>query len=81
MPRYRYTSTWPEVFSDLEVGVNATVFPGDDREPAEPGSTVVLLPGDEIETAEPYIHAHLIEAADNPTPAEPPAALDAPQEG
>lgn len=74
MPRYRYTSTWPEVFSDLEVGVNATVFPGDGRDAAVDGSTVVLLPGDEIETAQPFEHAHL-------TPADAPAAPVPPQEG
>lgn len=72
MPRYRYTSPWPEVFVDLEVGVNATVIRNPDEPEAPYGSTVVLSPGDELETAEPFEHAHLTEiAAPRPAPPAP----------
>lgn len=70
MPRYRYLSEWPEVFADLENGVNATVF-RDGADPEPDGSTVLLVPGDEIEIDEPYEHAHLAEI-DPVTPAPTP---------
>lgn len=76
MPRYRFTSTWPEVFSDLEVGVNATVVRNPGEEVAPDGATVVLTPGDELVTDQPYEHAHLVEIPD--APAEAPAAPPAP---
>ena len=59
MPRYRYISPWPEVFSDLEIGRNARVIPSDGRPLPALGSTVILLPGDEIEITVSYDHVCL----------------------
>jgi hypothetical protein len=70
MPHYRYTSPWPEVFSDLEVGTNAWVTPSDGRPLPALGSTVILLPGDEIETSESYLHGCLSEVDRPPAVAE-----------
>lgn len=58
MPRYRYTSPWPEIFPTLVVGSSAEVFREGDAPPE--GSTVLLQPGDELETTEPIEHAHLV---------------------
>ena len=75
MPRYRYTSPWPAVFSDLEIGRTTRVIPSDGRPAPVPGSTVILLPGDEIETADPCAHAWLAEVERSLAPGE---SLDPP---
>lgn len=76
MPRYRFTSPWPEVFSDLQQGVNATLT-RDGQAPPD-GSTLLLLPGDEVFINEPYSHAHLVEITDDTPPADAPAAPPTP---
>ncbi|NEK56812.1 hypothetical protein GCU56_02860 [Geodermatophilus sabuli] len=74
MPRYRYTSPWPEVFTDLEVGRDARVIPRDGRALPALGSTVILLPGDEIDLSAAYEHGCLTEV-DRPTAAAEAAAV------
>ena len=73
MPRYRYTSPWPEVFPDLEIGPHARVIPSDGRALSSFGSTVILLPGDEIELIDAYDHEALAEVIppDAATPGPP----------
>ena len=81
--RYRFTGDYPIIFTDLEMGKDATVeranpatdFNGVPIE-APNGSTVVLRPGDILTpTADSYEHAWLVEidAAGNPIPSDEPA--------
>jgi hypothetical protein len=58
--RYRFSHFLPEIFADLQHGVNALAHRGDaEVGPSPAGSTVVLGPGDELETKTAYPHPHL----------------------
>ena len=58
--RYRHTHFLPQLFADLQHGVNALAHRIDPEVgPSPAGSTVVLAPGDELETKTAYLHPNL----------------------
>jgi len=86
--RYRFTADYPLIFTDLELGKDATVeranpaldLAGTPIE-APDGSTLVLRPGDILTpTAGSYAHAWLVEidSKGEPVPSTEPAAEPVP---